>query len=194
MAYLFGFAGVLRGQSTNASLTDTNIRHSSETNGVGEYFLTNLPPGRYRIEIVKPGFKTLVKPDVILHVQDALNLDFEMRVGPTSETIRVESGAPLVNTESATVSTVVDNRFVENSPLNGRSFGSLLELTPGVVLTPTAAFFEQGQFSVNGQRRVPCSNLDLRSGVRTQPGRAGFSSHEVRHQRASWHCVRIFSQ
>ena len=61
-------------------------------------------------------------------VQDVLHLDFEMRVGPTSETIQVESGAPLVNGESATVSTLVDNRFVENLPLNGRSFGSLLEL------------------------------------------------------------------
>ena len=198
MAYLFGFAGVLRGQSTNASLTgrvtdaskarivsaavtaiapDTNIRHSSETNGVGEYFLTNLPPGRYRIEIVKPGFKTLVKPDVILHVQDALNLDFEMRVGPTSETIRVESGAPLVNTESATVSTVVDNRFVENSPLNGRSFGSLLELTPGVVLTPTAAFFEQGQFSVNGQR--PDANYFMVDGVSANLGTPASSSGQA---------------
>ena len=190
LAWLLWLGVGLSAQSTNASLTgrvtdaskalivsarvaaiatDTNIRHTSETNGAGEYFLTNLPPGRYHIDVVKQGFKTLVKPDVILHVQDVLHLDFEMRVGPTSETIQVESGAPLVNGESATVSTLVDNRFVENLPLNGRSFGSLLELTPGVVLIPTAGpFYEQGQFSVNGQR--PDANYFMVDGVSANLG------------------------
>jgi hypothetical protein len=56
-----------------------------------------------------------------------------------------------VNTESATVSTVIDRTFVDNLPLNGRSFQTLIMLTPGVVLT-AAAFDDQGQFSVNGQR------------------------------------------
>src|SRR5262249_47197112 len=108
-------------------------------------------PGLYRIEIEKPGFKKLIKPDVILHVQDALEIDFEMTLGSVSETITVEGGAPLVNSESGTVSTVIDRTFVENLPLNGRSFQTLISLTPGVVLTPTA-FNDQGQFSVNGQR------------------------------------------
>jgi hypothetical protein len=184
MVYFLWLAGVLRGQSTNASLTgrvtdaskalivgadvsaiatDTNIRRTSETNNVGEYFLTNLPPGHYRIEVAKAAFKTLVKPDVILNVQDVVNVDFEMQVGSTTETIEVESGTPLVNTESAAVSTLVDNRLAENSPLNGRSFASLLDMTPGVVLTTTAAFQEQGQFSVNGQR--PDANYFLVDGV-----------------------------
>src|SRR5258707_4179674 len=74
-----------------------------------------------------------------------------MTLGAASETVTVEAGAPLVNTESATVSTLIDRRFVENLPLNGRSFQTLIMLTPGVVVTPTA-FNDQGQFSVNGQR------------------------------------------
>src|SRR5262249_11917151 len=111
----------------------------------------SLPPGRYRVEVEKADFKTLIKSDVILHVQDVLNIDVEMQVGPAAETVRVESGAPLVNTESAIVSTVVDRTFVENIPLNGRSFQTQIALTPGVVLTPTS-FDDQGQFSVNGQR------------------------------------------
>src|SRR4029077_20789249 len=113
--------------------------------------LTNLSPNVYRIEIERSGFKKLLKPDLVLHVQDALKLDFEMTLGDVSETVTVESGAPLVNTESATVSTVIDRTFVENLPLNGRSFQTLIALTPGVVLTATA-FNDQGQFSVNGQR------------------------------------------
>src|SRR3989442_2227842 len=96
------------------------------------------------------GFKRLIKPDVILHVQDALEIDFAMTVGSASESITVEAGAPLVNTESATVSTVVDRTFVESLPLNGRSFQTLIMLAPGVVVTATG-FQDQGQFSVNGQ-------------------------------------------
>ena len=71
---------------------------------------------------------------MILHVQDALEINFEMKVGSALERIPVEGGAPLVNTESATVSTVIDSPFVENLPLNGRSFQTLIMLTPGVVI------------------------------------------------------------
>jgi hypothetical protein len=91
-----------------------------------------------------------VKPDVTLHVQDALVIDFEMALGAATETVNVEAGAPLVNTESGTVSTVVNRALVENLPLNGRSFQTLIQLTPGVVATVTG-FNDQGQFSVNGQ-------------------------------------------
>src|SRR5262245_10811712 len=166
------FTAGLHAQSTNASLTgritdsskaliagakiaairnDTNVRYETTTNGLGEYYLTNLQPSLYRIEVEKNGFKKLIKPDVILRVQDALEVDFQMTVGSASESITVESGSTLVDTESAAVSTVVDQKFVENLPLNGRSFQTLIALTPGVVFTATA-FDDQGQFSVNGQR------------------------------------------
>ena len=169
---LFSLTALLHAQSTSASLTgrvtdpsnaviasaqvaaigaDTNARLTALTDASGEYHLANLAPGAYRIEIEKPGFKKLVKTDVALHVQDALAIDFEMALGDVSETINVAAGAPLVNTESGTVSTVVDRTFVENLPLNGRSFQTLMLLTPGVVVTPTI-FNDQGQFSVNGQR------------------------------------------
>jgi hypothetical protein len=121
------------------------------SNGSGEYYLTNLPPGPYRLEIEKAGFKKLIKPDVVLHVQDALAMDFEMTVGSALETIKVEAGAPLVNTTDATVSTLIDRGFVEDLPLNGRSFQTLIMLTPGVVVVATA-YDDQGQFSINGQR------------------------------------------
>jgi hypothetical protein len=129
----------------------TNIRYEAVTNGSGEYYLANLPPGTYRLEVEKSGFKKLIKPDMILHVQDTLAIDFEMTLGASAETVTVEAGAPLVNTESETVSTVIDRALVENLPLNGRSFQTLIMLTPGVVVTATASG-DQGQFSVNGQR------------------------------------------
>src|SRR5262249_46937832 len=145
----------------------TNLRYETTTNGSGEYYLSNLPPGFYRIEVEKSGFLKLIRPDVTLHVQDALEINFEMKVGSTSESITVEGGAPLLNTSDAAVSTLIDNRFVENMPLNGRSFSALINLTPGVVLV-NSNFFEEGQFSVNGQR--PDANYFTVDGVSANIG------------------------
>jgi hypothetical protein len=100
--------------------------------------------GKVRIQKAHPAGRDPARPG-------ALAIDFEMVVGSLSDSITVQAGAPLVNTTSATVSTVVDQAFVENMPLNGRSFQTLIMLTPGVVVTQTA-YDDQGQFSVNGQR------------------------------------------
>src|SRR4029077_3678740 len=123
------------GARVAATSSSTGTEYDASTNASGVYNLPNLPPGSYLLKVEKSGFKTLIRPDVILHVQDVLSLNFVMQVGSVYETIRVDSGAPLLGTQTAAVSTVIENRFVENLPLNGRSFGSLLDLTPGVVLT-----------------------------------------------------------
>jgi hypothetical protein len=152
--------------------TGTDFSYQSATSGSGEYYLPNLPAGRYRIEIEKAGFKKIIKPDVGVHVQDALEINFEMTLGSTSESITVEAGAPAGNIESMSINTVIDRTFVENVPLNGRSFQTLIMLTPGVVLTATA-FDDQGQFSVNGQRAD--GNYFTVDGVSANFGVTGFA-------------------
>jgi hypothetical protein len=129
----------------------TSARYTTETNDEGIYSLPNLPPGTYHIRVSKIGFKAVVHPEITLNVQDAKAIGITLPVGPISDTVTVEGGAPLIETESAAVSTVVDRQFAENLPLNGRSFQTLIALTPGTVVTK-ASFSEQGQFSVNGQR------------------------------------------
>src|SRR4029077_19859686 len=103
-----------------------------------EYYLSNLPPGPYQLELEKSGFKKLIKPDFTLHVQDAIELNFELALGYVTETITVKAGAPLLNTNDATASSVIDRPLVDNFPLNGRSFQTLIPLTPGVVVTAAA--------------------------------------------------------
>src|SRR5580700_9432570 len=136
----------------------TGVQYTTKTNSEGIFVLPNLPPGPYRVQVSKIGFKTIIKPDIVLNVQDALSLNFTLPVGAAYEVLTVEGGAPLVNTESAAVSTVVDQTYVQNMPLNGRSFQDLILLTPGVATqTPqptitTSGLGRTGEFSVNGQR------------------------------------------
>ena len=145
----------------------TRVQYETKTNNEGIYAVPNLPPGPYRVQVSKIGFKTLIKPDIILNVQDAITLNFTLPVGAESISVTVESGAPLVNTTDAAVSTIVDRQFAEELPLNGRSFQTLIELTPGVV--PTASnYADNGQFSVNGQR--PSSNYWAVDGVSANIG------------------------
>jgi len=118
----------------------TGAQYTTKTNNEGIYVLLNLPPAPYRVQVSKIGFKTLIKPDIILNVQDALSINFTLPIGALSETVTVEGGTPLVDTESGTVSTVVDRQFAENLPMNGRSFQTLIQLTPGVVLTASNHF------------------------------------------------------
>ena len=145
----------------------TDVRYFGQTNNEGIYNVPNILPGTYRLQVSKLGFKTIIKPEVVVHVQDALAVNFTLPVGAVSETVTVEGGTPLINTTDASVSTVVDRQFAENLPMNGRSFQTLIDLTPGVVVTSSSAF-DSGQFSVNGQRAS--SNYWMVDGVSANVG------------------------
>lgn len=146
---------------------DTSIAVATKTNRDGIYAIPSVKPGPYRILVVKDGFKEIVKTGLILNVQDSVVENFSLQVGSVSESVTVTSDQLNINTTDATVSTVVDRQFAENLPLNGRSFQTLIELTPGVVLTaPTGS--DNGQFSVNGQRAA--SNYWMVDGVSANIG------------------------
>jgi carboxypeptidase family protein/TonB-dependent receptor-like protein len=162
----------------------TAIQYQTKTNGEGIYAVENLPPGPYRVQVSKFGFKAIIKPDITLNVQDALLLNFTLVVGASSVVVTVEGGAPMINTTDASVSTVVDRTFVENMPLNGRSFQDLILLAPGVVTnSPQAAsgIGYSGEFSVNGQRTESNyysvdgvgANVGVTSGLISSPSSSG---------------------
>ncbi len=179
MLFISLFASRLFAQGSNASLTgliqdsskafvadvrvlavntDTNQKFEAKTNKDGSYSIPSLPVGPYQMQIEKVGFRTILKEDLFLHTQDVLQINFQMAVGSTSETVTVTGEGSPINTSDATVGTVIDRQFVADIPLNGRSFQSLVALSPGVLTnTPQAsaavpANNNQGQFSVNGQR------------------------------------------
>ena len=128
----------------------TALQRHAMTDDEGSYVVPLLPPGRYNVTAQRNGFGTVEVRSVVLNTGDQLSLRIKLKVGEIGESVTVIED-PVSFQESAAVGTVINRHFVENLPLNGRSFQSLFELTPGVVLT-RASFNEQGQFSVNGQR------------------------------------------
>lgn len=128
----------------------TALQRHAVTNDEGTYIVPLLPPGRYNITAQRDGFTTVLIRNIELNTGDQLVLRIKLKVGQIGATVEVVDDISGIQ-HSTAVATIINRRLVENLPLNGRSFQSLFELTPGVVLT-RASFNDQGQFSVNGQR------------------------------------------
>jgi Carboxypeptidase regulatory-like domain/TonB dependent receptor/TonB-dependent Receptor Plug Domain len=143
--------GVIVGAQCKIINTETDTSVTTTTNDDGIYVFPDLHPGVYRLTIQKDGFRTVVQPSLQLFVQDAFNENFTLAIGPVSESVTVLADTFGLRTDSAAVSTLVDDQFVQNMPLNGRSFQSLIALAPGLVVSSSATE-GAGQFSINGQR------------------------------------------
>ncbi len=155
----------------------TATRVTVETNGSGGFTVASLIPGLYQVSVSAPGFQTEVVDAVSVSVSGKLSLDVTLRPGNVNETVSVNGSGIQVNTTDASVSSVIDRQFVENIPLNGRSFQSLLTLVPGVTQVPVptnggAGF--SGEITVNGQRTE--SNYFTVDGVSANTGAAAVSS------------------
>src|SRR5207245_2685231 len=109
----------------------------------------------YLNNVRKAGVKSVTVTQLELNIQDNVVRNFALQVGSIAETVTITADDFHMNTTDGSVSTVVDQTYVKNMPLNGRSFQDLILLTPGVVTqSPQAGaqLGQQGEFSVNGQR------------------------------------------
>jgi hypothetical protein len=144
---------VMAGVKVEATNVETNVTYAGETNGQGLYNIPNLPPGTYRVTVQKFAFQSIVKPDVEMHVQDVIPLNFSMAVGSAAESITVEAGAPLIQADPQRGGDFV-SREVRDLPLAGQNPLSLARTLPGAIVTAGSVSADGGasQFSVNGQR------------------------------------------
>ena len=165
--------GTIRGVVTDpsgaviprASIITTNhatgFVRSGETDAEGNYLLTFLTLGAYRVEVRSPGFERILREGIEVRADERLRLDFTLSVGEATQTVEVKAGTPLVQTSDATVGDVIDSQRIVDLPLNKRNFVDLVQLTAGV--TPGRAADYGGEtaidnfrgrfvFSANGQR------------------------------------------
>jgi Carboxypeptidase regulatory-like domain len=136
---------IIAGAKITITNPQTGFTRDTASNDAGNYSFPDLPPGIYDVKAESQGFTTEVRSAVELQVQQTARIDFQLKVGAVNETVEVQGGAPLVNSENATVGTVIEQQRIEDLPLNGRSFISLIALSPNVT---------SGQTSVGGYAQV----------------------------------------
>jgi outer membrane receptor protein involved in Fe transport len=155
---------VIPGVTVEITNTDTNQTRSAVSGSDGFYTVPLLQPGPYTVRASLQGFRVSLREGVRVTVESTSRVDVRMTVGALEESVRVTADAPLVETSSAAMGTVIDQKKVVELPLNGRNFTQLGTLIPGVVAPPPGLGGAAGDatpggfgaatagFSVNGMR------------------------------------------
>ena len=145
---------VIGGAQVTALERDTGFTRSAATLADGSYIIPLLPPGHYRLEVQAAGFEKTMTGTVQLLVNAHLKIDFQLKVGAQATTITVSAPPTVLDTQSSSVGTTIEQGKVQQLPLNGRHFVELTLFTPGVV--PAAGGSENstrgGGINVNGLR------------------------------------------
>src|SRR5271170_5983447 len=125
--------GVIPGATVTVRNLDTTVAQTTTSNGEGFYAFTNVPVGRYELEIIAQGFKPYKRTGMVIDINTELRIDQELTVGEQTQEIVVSDTAVQVETESTQVGEVVTGTEITAVALNGRSFTDLLALQPGIV-------------------------------------------------------------
>src|SRR6266481_1873214 len=173
-------AAAVSGAEVRLQSVERGTVTTTSTNDAGIYIFPSVQPGQYQISVQKQGFKQIDLLGLIVNLQDHIAQNFRLEVGSIAESVTVEAAGSILNTTDASVSTVVDQAYIKNMPLNGRSFQDLILLTPGVgTQTPQVSVTlsggpsglgQTGEVSVNGQRTE--SNYYTVDGVSANVGAA----------------------
>jgi hypothetical protein len=151
---------ILPGVLITITNVDMNFERMFRTDDRGDYTVSLLPAGLYRIEAALAGFRTGVAENIFLSVDDRLRIDFTLQIGEVSERLTVIDSTPLVQSESSSVGVVIDNQKILELALNGRQFESLAQLVPGSLSpAPGSALSLRGGFNSAGARETANSNV-----------------------------------
>ena len=140
----------------------TNTKTQTKSNDSGYYQFFNVPPGTYRIVVQKEGFKQLTSPVFKLEVEGSMRINLSLEVGSESQTVTVTAAAPLIQAETTSLGSVVDERETTEIPLNGRNPMSLAAMVPSVI--------PQGQATQNpnGANPFGWGNYQIGGGMANQ--------------------------
>jgi len=145
---------VVPNSSVVANSVESGRQYPTQTNAAGIYTLAAIPPGHYTLTVEMTGFKRLLTAPVELEVNQIARIDLTLEVGAAAETIEVQSLAPVLQTETTQLGSVVTGNTTVNLPLNGRNFAQLTLLAPGVVTYAISDYTNGngGRPLVNGNR------------------------------------------
>ena len=132
------------GATVTATRMTTGDRTTVTSNAQGEYVFPSLAPAAYGIGVTANGFASYVQNSVVLQADQAISVNVTLSVGSSTQTINVEAAPPQVDTTTGTLSQVIDEKRVNDLPLNGRNAATMTTLVPGVVVAPSANI-DQGQ-------------------------------------------------
>ena len=148
---------VVPGVTVTVTNPATNAVRSAQTNEAGLYTIRALPPGAYSLKAEIPGFRTVERRDIEVQVGSVNRIDVSLQVGEVSNVLEVVGGAPVLQTETASVGTVIENKRIVELPLNGRNYLQLASLIPGATTNgPTSS---QGKQRMGGQRNSFALNV-----------------------------------
>jgi hypothetical protein len=146
--------GVLPGVDVGVRNLDTGLTRSVVTDANGYYTVPGLAPGRYEARASLQGFTTAVQSGFVLEVAQEAGLNLVLKLGTAEETITVTGESPLVDVRTSALSAVVDQKTIEELPLNGRNYIALATLQPGIVQftekTGTSPATRGVQLNING--------------------------------------------
>src|SRR3989338_3623854 len=154
------------GAKVTAKNTETGIARETVTGPTGRYEFPSLPGGAYEVTATSQGFQTSVRSGITLSLGQNAVINHSLQVGEVTQSVTVTGEAPLIETTSATVSQLVDERAVETLPLNNRDLTQLAVLQPGVIKSPAGRGTFGGlgdKITVGGSRGT--QNLYLMDGV-----------------------------
>jgi hypothetical protein len=153
---------VVVGATVTVTNTATNMQRMVQTNGAGTYDISSLPPGAYNVKVEMTGFSAQVRSNIELQVAQVARIDVGLQLGNVSEVVEVSGGGPaMLETENTAVGTVIEDKRIEELPLNGRNFLQLSTLAPGattaqpqnsVVIMREGGSRAQFTLSIGGQR------------------------------------------
>lgn len=126
---------VVLGAQVRATQTDTGFTRTAVTGADGTYVLPNLIVGPYELQVVRSGFDTYSQTGIVLQVNDNATVNIKLQVGTASQSVTVNANASMVNTESSSISSVIENKSVVDLPLNGRVLTQLVLLSGAAVST-----------------------------------------------------------
>jgi hypothetical protein len=163
----------IAGALVNAKDQQRGTEWPTTTNEEGVYAFPRIPIGTYSLRVEAAGFKTALQSDITLEVNQRARLDVTMQVGGVAETVEVSGAAPLLQTETTQVGSVISSQTIVNTPLISRNPIALTLLAPGVT-TPNPSGFNNGVRTTGGGRPYVNGNREeannfLLDGIDNQP-------------------------